>query len=278
MRPVPRVAASALLTLLSLTTLVAACQLVNGLDSLRFVDVDGGSSDARPDMTAHDAARSGPCVFDGHASLTPMIAAVAQVGETTESVCIDRTEVTFEQFTEFTLDAALPIGAACGGLDLASLRSSDSCETPPDSPVTLVPWCGAVWYCGEHHRQLCAGYEWAAACRGATDAAYPYGDTFEPGRCNVDGPGPGPVPWERGSCQGGTPGLFDMVGNVAEWVVLCTGTSPDIRCAAVGGGYDAGPLGCPPVPLRVADLERPATTRDSAIGFRCCAPYDAGCP
>ena len=254
----------------------ASCQLINGLDSLRFVD---GGVDARPDEAAPDAnvrdARPGfDCSFDGHAGPTPMVPVAIDAGV---SFCIEQTEVTFQQFWEFSQEAGLPEAAPCN-VGRNSLLSSDTCETPAHAPVTNVPWCGAYWYCEGLHRELCQDdVPWIHACRGPADTDYPYGDKFDDSRCNVNGEEAGTVPWNGGSCAGGVPGLYDMVGNVAEWVFSCTDPNRS-TCYAVGGGYEAGMAGCYTAPTLPNSYAVPSTTRDPQIGFRCCAVVEGTCP
>jgi hypothetical protein len=277
MRSARRVAALMPLSLASAITLVASCQLVNGLSSLQFVDTgppDGPIPDGSGDAPTDEAA-AGRCVFDRDASLTPMVPFhYIHKGEDA-TACIDSTEVTFQQFYEFSQDAAPPReGTACAHVPRSSLVSWDTCDTPPDWPVSLVPWCGAFWYCDAHGLQLCSvDYPWLNACRGLEDAAYPYGDSYKHGVCNVDSDGPAPVPWNDGSCEGAAPGLFDMVGNVAEWTGACN-TGPTL-CYALGGGDKAGHEGC------ASAFKRPMTSvtmRDPQIGFRCCTAFLDGCP
>jgi formylglycine-generating enzyme len=257
-----RAIVAALLVVLPATTLVAACQIVDGLGSIVYSE--GGTEAARPDGRV-DASRG----FDFDARATAMVAVSALF-------CIDSTEVTFAQFMEWSQDADLPEGGPCRGLSPPDFQSTASPETPADSPVTLVPWCAADQYCAAHGRALCSTAEWIAACRGTSSTAYPYGATFEAGVCNVDSGGPGPVPWNDGSCQGGDPGIYDMIGNVAEWTSGCT---PSLGCAVLGGGYEAGETPCPDV-IQVLDSFRiHATIKTPEIGFRCCAPTVLGkCP
>ena len=95
-------------------------------------------------------------------------------------------------------------------------------------PVVLVPYDDAVAYCrwlsdtlGRAAR-LPTEAEWEKAARGGTDGQlYPWGDDIDPARCNfLADPA---IKSERGTRQAGTYppnayGLFDMAGNVWEWV------------------------------------------------------------
>ena len=69
--------------------------------------------------------------------------------------------------------------------------------------------------CRMRRRQLCSRREWRRACGGK----YPYGRTYDPARCNTVGsdgmPRPKVASGSKKRCRGG--GLYDMVGNVAEW-------------------------------------------------------------
>jgi toxoflavin biosynthesis protein ToxD len=92
-------------------------------------------------------------------------------------------------------------------------------------PVTWVSWQDAQAYirwlndsAGSNYR-LPTEAEWERAARGDDNRMYPWGDTFDPWRCNTDESG------KRGTTEvgnyspgGDSPlGVADMVGNVWEW-------------------------------------------------------------
>jgi formylglycine-generating enzyme required for sulfatase activity len=269
---VRRAAVFGLLAVLCGASSTAACQIVDGLGSVVFTD--GGTNDVAVDLS---------CSFDGPAPVTPMVrAGVLAKG----AFCIDSTEVTFQQYSQFSADAALPeagLGVCTQVFTPSQLTSTAPCRTPPDEPVSMVPFCGAAWYCAAHGGTICSSQEWTNACRGPHETSYPYGSQFEAGTCNVDGSAPGPVPWNDGSCPGGYPGLYDMIGNVAEWTATCTEDKNLISCPVLGGGYQAGSQACPPAVASPASLDASLesfTDRSPSIGFRCCAPLlsDGGCP
>ncbi len=89
-------------------------------------------------------------------------------------------------------------------------------------PVAGVTWYGASAYCAAIGRRLPSEAEWEHAGRGATNSLYPWGDTFDVTLARTSRPreentalvGPKAV----GSYPTGAYSLYDMSGNVAEWV------------------------------------------------------------
>jgi formylglycine-generating enzyme required for sulfatase activity len=91
-------------------------------------------------------------------------------------------------------------------------------------PVVHVTWENANAYCDWLFRVTGTPYrlpteaEWEKAARGDDGRVYPWGDAWDPKRCNTrEGAigGTSPV----GACPGGASpfGLLDMAGNVFEW-------------------------------------------------------------
>jgi formylglycine-generating enzyme required for sulfatase activity len=96
----------------------------------------------------------------------------------------------------------------------------------PDHPATQVSWQDAQAFCRWFGRQtgrtvrLPTEAEWEQAARGTDGRIYPWGDGWDPRRCNCGRGGPGgTTPVGRYSPQGDSPyGCADMAGNVWEWV------------------------------------------------------------
>lgn len=184
------------------------------------------------------------------------------------------------------------IAALAIGLKEVTLAEWDACVaaggcgnyTPTDKgwgrgarPAIMISWNDAQayvkWLSGKTGKsyRLPTEAEWEYAARGGTSTAYWWGDKY------VSGNVPHGKTDETGAHDANGFGLFDVSGNVAEWVQDCyvnsfanaptdgkavvTGT-----CQRVirGGGWkaDAGDL-------RIANRSRLAPgTRDTAIGFR----------
>ncbi len=144
-------------------------------------------------------------------------------------------------------------------------------------PVIMVSWNDAQayvkWLAGKTGKKyrLPTEAEWEFAARGGTTTAYWWGATYERDRVargSTD---------ETGAHEPNPFGLFDMSGNVAEWVEDCYvntfATAPTDGSAVVtpgcqrvirGGGWRSDPDD-----LRIANRSRLApSTRDTAIGFR----------
>ena len=150
--------------------------------------------------------------------------------------------------------------------------------------------------CENAGKRLCTRDEWLAACRGQAGTKFPYGDTFDPSRCNVWGHlhpgavlhggasfghrdprlnlvaegGASPLLRLTGASPGcasrwGADAALDMVGNVDEWV---EGGHPEFD----GGFYARSTRsGCE---ARVT-THAPAYY-DYSLGVRCCRDAPGG--
>ncbi len=145
-----------------------------------------------------------------------------------------------------TFEAAIVDGKAVSGKhNIPSIRTS---------------WLDAKSACDAAGKRMCTESEWVAACQGAAaiddngngeladdmieGTAYPYGDFHDKTRCwdgrDAEGAGTAPdgTPWrpvytgEMPGCVTPT-GVYDLTGNVEEWV----GETPD-KAVLLGGAYD----------------------------------------
>lgn len=156
-------------------------------------------------------------------------------------------------------------------------------------PTVAVTWDEARELCATEGKRLCTADEWTQACEGPEHSPYPYGFTRNGEACNHDKPYIIPddnayqnpqtrakevARVNQSEPSGSRPGcasaygVFDMTGNVDEWVLNESGNEngPEFQSGLKGGYW--GP---------VRNRCRPATTDHNRwhhgyqIGFRCCA-------
>ncbi len=166
-------------------------------------------------------------------------------------------------------------------------------------PSVAVTWDEARDLCAADGKRLCTAEEWTLACEGPERTPYPYGFARDDTACNQDQPYRVPddqayrnpatrskevkrldqsePSGSREQCQSSL-GVYDLTGNVDEWVMNEEGSrnGPEYWSGLKGGYW--GP---------VRNRCRPITTDHNAwhsgyqIGFRCCkdpgleAPKDA---
>jgi len=158
----------------------------------------------------------------------------AWITHPTQSFSITATEVTVGQFR-----ACVDANACDPSTVNAACNYGQS--NHDDHPVNCVAYQGAAQYCTYIGGRICTESEWLDACRGSDGRQFPYGSTFDLAACNsqsqsqtVEGRERATVPvGTMSTCEGGLAGLFDMAGNVAEWVDACKGA----YCKFRGAGY-----------------------------------------
>ncbi|MCX7944568.1 MAG: bifunctional serine/threonine-protein kinase/formylglycine-generating enzyme family protein [Deltaproteobacteria bacterium] len=135
-------------------------------------------------------------------------------------------------------------------------------------PRTSVSFEEAEKLCMEQGKRICSEEEWERACKGTSMLKYPYDNIFDPNACNAESNlGEEKKVAVSGSfpkCKS-TYGVYDMSGNVAEWVLMKGGQK------GVKGGY----VNKPDWAVRCASrrVESP-TKRSPYYGFRCCMDVD----
>ena len=212
---------------------------------------------------------------------------------TLDSFYLDKYEVTNKQFKKF-IDTHLQwrrdrIPARYqNGNYLKHWSGNDYPKAQAKHPVTNVSWYAAVAFCQSEGKRLPTEAEWEKAARGGLSGkAFPWGDEpVDKTRANYLGSGikdTAPV----GSYPANGYGLFDMAGNVWEFVADEWGAYPaSTQANPVAGGnlftdgsFDAvttrrvirgGSWGGSPINLRVAyrDSHPPEGAREF-VGFRC---------
>jgi formylglycine-generating enzyme len=169
-------------------------------------------------------------------------------------------------------------------------------------PTWMLDWYEAQATCGSRGKRLCWASEWTAACEGPDATPFPYGRKRDHGACNMDNffieparPSPHAqfffyskdtdvafkelsrldqsVPsGSMASCRSGF-GVYDLTGNVDEWVVSDEPPREKSRWAGLKGGAWG----------HVRSQCRPMTYSHEPdfkyyfVGFRCCRDV-AGAP
>jgi formylglycine-generating enzyme required for sulfatase activity/serine/threonine protein kinase len=135
-------------------------------------------------------------------------------------------------------------------------------------PKVDVTWSEAQKFCTNQNKRLCSEQEWEKACKGSQMFRFPYGNTFDPQRCNTeDGNGydrrVAPIGTFK-QCQSDYK-VFDMSGNIMEWT---SSSYEEISTDIVVKGGDSS---LPAWACRCANRENYLPdNRASKIGFRCC--------
>ena len=190
---------------------------------------------------------------------------------------IDTVEVTNAQFARFVNGSGYQTDAEKAG-DSTTWRSFNSADRQR-FPVIFVSWNDAAHYCAWVGKRLPTEAEWEKAARGAGKRIYPWGNSFNTKYANTTDAGIGqPVAVASRSAQSPY-GLYDVVGNVWEYVRDW-----------YGGGYytdspKANPSGQTTGPFKVirggsfkTPSDRATTTtrekispdsRGDDVGFRC---------
>ncbi len=204
--------------------------------------------------------------------------------------CIDRFEASLVEILPNGDERPWsPFDALDRGSNRPVVRAVSAQGATPQAYISEVQAKAA---CARSGKRLCKAPEWKKACMGPTKTTYPYGNRDEAGRCNDHGRSPmatifgltggsRPASWtphmndpalnklggtvaKTGAHEGCTNeyGVYDMVGNVHEWVDDPDGTF-------LGGFYlDTHQLG------DGCNYRTPGHDiyyHDYSTGFRCCA-------
>jgi sulfatase modifying factor 1 len=221
----------------------------------------------------------------------------------TGDLCIDATEVTNAQYAVFwtaraagrDVDGQIP---ACAW-NMTFTPDTAAAPWPfragtERRPVVNVDWCDAYAFCQWAGKRLCGsrqaasplrGWEqagdpmlsqWSYACTSGGMHRFPYGEVYEPDRCNTARPVESPsIVLEVGSLPGcRTPaGVYDLSGNVEEWVDACAGSAGAVdRCGVQGQSAFEDPASPVDFSCKGSGYGDVRSAQYELRGFRCCAP------
>jgi sulfatase modifying factor 1 len=210
----------------------------------------------------------------------PGMALVEPSSSGTKAFCIDRWEASLVESAHGAERDFSPFASVKGHAVRAVSR-------PGVVPQAYISRNEADAACKASRKRLCEEDEWVRACEGRQPTTFPYGNERRSGYCNDHGKPPlaslyadNAHTWEAmndprldqqpetvaktgafSHCQSGY-GVFDMVGNVHEWVADPGGTF-------LGGYYLDTSLngnGC-----HYKTVAHDAAYHDYSTGFRCCA-------
>ena len=209
------------------------------------------------------------------------------------SLLVDKYEVTNRQFAQFATETGYLTEAEnseCGWRwDIRTQKwkrakgwnwrhpAGDKTNFPtgPEHPVVHISWDDAIEYCKWSGKRLLTEAEWEYVCRAGTNTRFYWGD--DPNYENV-----GKYAWYAGNAENRTHevgqkepnrwGLYDMSGNVWEWVADWYNGYPRTSCEGVRFGefwrvLRGGAWYFHPAYLRCA--YRGPTIRGNFVGFRC---------
>lgn len=159
---------------------------------------------------------------------------------------------------------------------IAKVEASKEKSTPPAASLAPgnTPWSGVQggegWAaCRASGYTLCSYEQWTAACEGLNA----HGNGINQPDVNVCVSNGIRKTGSLPACEGGYTGLFDMLGNVSEWVSYTEKGKNIATAHALAGRSDQG--GSPSCQDYKTDWTNLSESDLSSAGFRCCVPCDS---
>lgn len=201
--------------------------------------------------------------------------------------CIDSYEATRADYDAFLAASPATSGQGAGCSWNTTFAPDETCENSeyvtkdPAHPQVCVDWCDAAAFCAWEGKRLCQGDwshpadtaydEWFTACSAGGTKDFPYGTEYDPAVCNDYAAGADALTTDavgaNANCIGGYPGLYDMAGNVYEWVNTTTGGTPgSANCVELSSffGSTGSDRRCE------SGATRACNEPDWSLGIRCC--------
>lgn len=202
------------------------------------------------------------------------------------SFYIDSTEVTKAQYDLFLTAKGTDVSGQSAACTWNKSYTPAGAAVDDPRPIVNVDWCDAAAYCAWADKRLCgaigggtlatadlnnpAKAQWYLACGGAAEERYPYGGfTKKVDYCNEYFSGYMADAGKFNKCEGHYTGIFDMVGNAAEWIDSCDtagGADHSLdNCQLEGGSFIRDDYTCQTY------FDSPRNDHADVFGFRCCS-------
>lgn len=200
------------------------------------------------------------------------------------SYYVDSTEVSKAQYDVFLTAKGSDTSGQISDCSWNKSFAPDGAAVDDSRPIVNVDWCDAAAYCAWADKRLCGAVaggplpladltdntknQMLLACGGADGERYPYGGfTLMSGYCNF-GDNMADV-GKFAMCEGHYTGVFDLVGNAAEWIDACDTAGGADRsmdnCQLGGGSYIKDQYTCQTY------FSNPRGDGADVFGFRCCS-------
>lgn len=262
------------------------------------VTVNNGNSDAGADAPLLEMPDCSGGVAPGTAGRGPSLVRIP-TGPGGTCIWVDESEVTQAQYAAFLADPTASPGSFDTQCAWNTSFTDPACET--DSPlakagkiktgdaypVVCVDWCDAQEFCRWAGKELCRGdaiqtedplqSSWYAACSNGGTTTLAYGSQQDDNACNGASNKTGDCP--DGACSAvevksmascatlSSSFIYDLDGNVEEWVNECKSAGQSGLCNTRGGSFLSDNISCG------ATTGTARVQTSGAVGFRCCA-YD----
>ena len=209
---------------------------------------------------------------------------VAKSVQVPANFLIDATEVTRSQYAAWLATNPTTTGqtAVCSWNtsftpDATCMATSSVCQgaSCANHPQPCIDMCDASAYCTAVGKRLCTESEWSNACTSNGVNRFTYGTSPVWATCHdgTDSSYTTTVPvGSMPGCQSPVPGyagVFDLIGNVSEWVDNCTG-SAGATDSCQDRGTSFGMSAAMPECSQYGVSPRRAAV-GPRLGFRCCA-------